>query len=175
MKKLTLYSIIAALTMATGVAATTNDQPVRVTSAAEQWHFRLNGGGVTDFNSTGTTSVGVNFEIGNSVGTVILPLEVGLRQGIAYQSDTDAFLLGTRAYADFTLLSYKKVDVFAGASIGIVYGNTPLTWVGSPEVGAKYWVKKDVALTVRAEYPFDLATTKTMDKLTYVFGVEFKF
>ena len=180
MKKFTFASMVLAfLFAANAFGATTNVVNKQTNSVskiaivnpvpAEAWVIGLNGVGSTVTKGDTTSAFGAEVTIGRN-GHLLFPVEAGIRQGVSYSSGNGgSTVLSTKVYSDWTVVSYKRLDLFGGANIGLQYGNTPLTWTASPEVGARYWVKKDVAVVGRAEYPFDLVTGKN-DTLRYSLG-----
>ncbi|HNV97356.1 MAG TPA: hypothetical protein PL028_07905 [Bacteroidales bacterium] len=140
-----------------------------------QWTFSIGGGGVTGLKSNSGTTLGLDLSVGYTA-QLLLPFEIGIRQGIGYSSfGKDTTLLTTKVYADWTLLRYKKVDVFAGGNFGPTYGNTPLLWSAAPEVGAHYWFAKNVGIEGRVEFPFDIGKkSEFRDTMNYVVGLKVK-
>lgn len=166
-----VVACIATLTVA-AFAAETNT--VSKASNAEQWVLTLGGVGQTTTSGATGTSFGVDVGLGRT-GHLALPLEVGVRQGVAFNGNS-VTVATTKVYADWTLFSLAKaVDVFAGANIGAAYGNTALAWTAAPEAGVRVWVKKDVASVLRAEAPFDLNAGKYTDTVRYFLGFQVKF
>lgn len=143
--------------------------------AAEAWTFSLSGAGATTTKGDSQTLVGGDISLGHT-GHILLPVEFGVRQGFAYASGNGgATLFSTRPYLDWTLFTLKKFDIYAGGSVGAIYGNTSMRWVAAPEVGLHYWIKSDVGLFGRIEYPFNLNDGKANDTLNYAFGLVLKF
>jgi len=141
----------------------------------EQWTFAVSGQGSTSLSSKNdATSIGGEFQIGHT-GQFVLPFQAGVRQDIGYVSSGDKWNLSTKPYADWTLIKFWKLETDGGFNVGPTYGNQPLTWTGSPEVVQRLYVKKDVDLNVRAEYPINLQTGKTENQLLYTLGVEIRF
>ena len=200
MKKLSkvLVGVFCALLLATSafaadtaVKASTN-APVAVTTTPadsgltylwhqpkvddQQWTFMIGGGGATGLKSDSETAFGLNLQLGRTA-QLLLPFEYGIRQSIGFATQgEDTTLLTTKAYADWTLLSYKKVDLFAGGNVGLTYGNTSPLWTAAPETGLRFWLKKDVAIEGRVEFPFDLNDgAKFQDAMTYTVGLKLKF
>lgn len=200
MKKLSkvLVGVFCALLLATSafaadtaVKASTN-APVAVTTTPadsgltylwhqpkvddQQWTFMIGGGGATGLKSDSETAFGLDLSVGRTT-QLLLPFEFGLRQNIGYASQgEDTTLLTTKVYADWTLLSYKKFDLFAGGNIGATYGNTPMLWTAAPETGVRYWLAKNVGIEGRLEFPFDIGdNTKFQNAMTYTVGLKVKF
>jgi hypothetical protein len=109
-------------------------------------------------------------------GHLLLPLEAGVRQSVTYASDVGT-VASTKVYSDWTFLNYKKLDLFAGANIGASYGNTPFRWSMAPEAGLRFWLKNDVAVVGRVEYPFGINVDGVEHKrtLSYCIGLQMKF
>jgi len=137
-----------------------------------EWVVSLGGAGATVTSGDTSTGFGADLSVGYT-GKVLLPVEIGLRQGVTY-SDNDT-LLSTRVYSDWTLFTVKNVDLFAGGAVGITYGNTKPIWTIAPEAGLRWWVKDDVAVIGRVEVPFDMVEWEYNDVLRYFIGFQVKF
>jgi opacity protein-like surface antigen len=137
-----------------------------------EWVVSLGGAGATVTSGDTSTGFGADLSVGYT-GEVILPVELGLRQGITY-SDSDT-ILSTKVYADWTLFTVKTVDVFAGGNAGLAYGNTKPEWELAPEAGVRWWVKDDVAVLGRVEVPFDMDGWEYKDTVRYFLGFQVKF
>jgi hypothetical protein len=172
MKTKLLVSIIALCACGVLAQETFSLKPAVV---PEQWTLSLGGSGATTTTGDSQTIFGTDLSLGRT-GHLLLPLEGGLRQSFGYDSrDDGSVLFSTRLYLDATLLSYKKLDLFAGGSFGLTYGNTKPLWEAGPEAGLRFWLKKDVALLGRVEYPFDLDNGRSNDFLRYFLGIQAKF
>lgn len=181
----TLTGLVCAMLLGVSAfAANTNTNAVLVLPQvkAEQWVLTIGGTGVNDTQFSRNTQYGMDLSLGRT-GHLLLPMEAGIRQSINYSDALNAYnkngvILNTKAYADWTLLSYKALDLFAGGNIGAIYGNTTLGWEGAPEVGARVWLNKNLALIVRAEYTFNLASCTVspgQDTIRYFAGLAIKF
>jgi hypothetical protein len=174
----------------TAVKASTN-APVAVTTTpatgftylldqpkvdAPSWVFGVGGSGATGLNSDSETAFGLNLQLGRTA-QLVLPFEYGVRQSIGFATEgEDTTLFTTKLYADWNLLSYKKVDLFAGGNVGLTYGNTSPLWTAAPETGLRFWLKKDVAIEGRLEFPFDIGdNAKFNDAMTYTIGLKVRF
>lgn len=169
--------VILSLVLLTCVAAFAADTNVvtKVDPPASQWVLSLGGSGATTTTGDSESIFGADISIGRT-GHLLLPQEFGLRQSFGYNSTADnETLFSTKLYFDTTLLTYKKLDLFAGGNVGMTYGNTPLLWTAGPEAGARFWLKKDVAILGRVEYPFDLNNNRAEDTLKYFLGLQVKF
>jgi hypothetical protein len=69
----------------------------------------------------------------------------------------------------------KKVDLFAGANIGVAYGNTPLNWSIAPETGLRFWIKPNIAIIGRAEFPYDISNGRFSEVVKYLLGLQVRF
>ena len=170
--KLTKWFSLAICLLAMPViqAASTNDSP-------GNWVFTLNGAGGTTTSGNSVSTFGTQLGIGYNTH-FILPLELGIREGINYSSqDGGGVILATSPYADWTFLKLGIFDVFGGTSIGAVYGNIPLRCQVSPELGSRIWIQKNVAIVGRLQYAFDLNSTsvKAQDVLGYSLGLQIRF
>ncbi len=150
-----------------------------VSNAAEAnehaWVLTLGGNGSSATTGDSQSAFGAEVSFGRT-GRVLLPLEIGVRQSLSYSSvDDGAVVGGTKVYADATLLKLWKLDLFAGGNVGAFYGNTPLTWVASPEAGLRFWLRDDVGVVGRVEYPFSLNDQRALDKLQYSVLLQVKF
>lgn len=166
MKKLTkwLVSALCASALVTSVSAET----------PSNWTFTLGGAGSTTTTSDSQSVFGVDLSVGRT-GKVLLPVEVGVRQNIAYNTETDNGVFDTRIFADWTLFSFSKVDLFAGANVGLTYGDVSARWTAAPEAGLRIFIKEDVAVVGRVEYPYDISDTRWQNTLRYVLGLRVSF
>ena len=163
------FCAVALLTTPAVFAADGVSDPV----PAEAWTVSLGGVGSTVTSGDTATVFGVDLSIGRT-GNLLLPVEGGIRQGVSY--DGDSTTLGTtKVYLDWTLFTVKTVDVFVGGNAGVTYGNTKPQWEIAPEAGFRLWLKDDVAVLGRAEYPFDLDGWAEKDTLRYFLGLQVKF
>lgn len=138
------------------------------------WVVSLGGSGSTVTVEDHDTAIGADLSVGYT-GKLLLPLEGGIRQGFSYDNSA---VFSTKAYADFTLFSFanKAFDVFVGGNVGIAYGDIQAAWTAAPEGGLRWWVKKDVAVLVRAEAPFQLDDGfRFTDNVRYFLGFQVKF
>lgn len=160
---------------ADAVKASTN--AVVVTEAsAEKWTVSLGGAGQTVTTGDNATAFGAELSIGRT-GHLILPLEVGVRQGVSYDGDNSTVFY-TKLYSDWTVLSLAQntLDFFGGANVGLTYGDVQAIWTAAPEVGLRWWLKKDVALVGRAEFPFRLNDeAKFTESVAYWVGFRVDF
>lgn len=142
----------------------------------QQWTFMIGGSGATGLKSDSETAFGLNLQLGRTT-QLVLPFEFGVRQSVGFASEgEDTTLFTTKVYADWTLLSYKRLDLFAGGNIGATYGNTSPLWTAAPETGLRYWLKNDVGIEGRLEFPFDIGdNTKFQNAMTYTIGLKVKF
>jgi len=176
----------SAFAASTAVNASTN-APVVVTTVAvdvptDAWVLTLGGSGGTTTKGDSQSVFGVDLSVGRSImlsdKSYLNNVEVGVRQGISYASQNNGnVLLSTKAYADLTLFTYKTVDLFAGANVGLIYGDTEATWIVAPEAGLRWWMKKDVAIVGRLEYPYTDRSGgfSEVNALTYFLGLQIKF
>lgn len=181
MKKITNWTVGAfcALLLVTSTFAATNTVAtvsLDVPPASEEtWTLTLGGVGATATDNNGATAFGADISIGRT-GKLLFPLEAGVRQSVSYGDGST--LLNTRLYSDWTVLSVidKKVDLFVGGNIGIIYGNTTPEWAVAPEGGARWWVKDDVALVGRVEAPFAIGNDLTFQNgVKYFLGLRVDF
>lgn len=159
-------TLLATSTFAADVVKSTN-------APTESWTLTLGGVGSTVTEGDLGTSAGLNLSVGRT-GHLLLPLEAGVRQGVTYDGDSST-LFNTRVYADWTLFTVKSVDVFAGGNVGLTYGNMTPVWAVAPEVGARWWLKDDVAVLARAELPYNLTKGTFNHSVDYLLGFMVKF
>lgn len=141
------------------------------------WTLSLSGQGASALNTykVAHSTIGGEFQIGHS-GQFILPLEAGVRQGIGYSDAGGAnWALATKVYSDWTLIKLGNLEFDTGANAGLSYGNQPFDWSAAPEVVTRLYLKKDVDLFGRVEYPFDLNTGKSDNELAYTIGLRVRF
>ena len=178
-----ISALFVSVLLTTGVLAQTTNAPVAATdNGIGQWTLSLDGSGVTTIpDGPSQSAFGFNLAVGRTF-CVNLPLVncvnfySGVRQGFSYvSSPSSTTLFNTRGYLDVTLLTYKNFELDAGANIGAYYGNTPLTWVVSPEVVTKYWLSKNTAVYGRVEFPFNISNNEWNNALQYGLGIEVKF
>jgi hypothetical protein len=148
--------------------------PVAKAENLNTWTFALGGAGATTTSGDSQTAFGVDLAVGRT-GKILLPVEFGVRQGIAYNTETDNGVFDTRLFADFTLFSVSAVDVFAGANAGLTYGDVSATWTVAPEAGLRFFLKDDVAVVGRVEYPYDITNSRWQNTLRYTVGLRVNF
>lgn len=149
---------------------------VTSTMAATDTVVSLGGVGTTATTSDAPTNVGFDVSVGLT-GNFLLPLEGGVRQSVVWDSE-DSAVFSTRAYADWTLFSLAKntLDVFVGANAGATYGDLQTVWTAAPEAGLRWWVKDDVSILFRSEFPFRLNDgAEFTDRVVYFLGFQVKF
>lgn len=175
MKKL-ITLVLLTLTASSVFSGQTNAVASVNNASDEAWVVSLGGAGSTTTTGDTKTALGADLSIGRT-GHLLLPIEVGLRQSAAWSSDSSG-VYSTRAYSDFTVLSIAQntLDVFVGANIGITYGDVQSFWTAAPEAGLRWWVKKDVAVLGRAEFPFSISDdAKFTDTVKYFLGFQIRF
>lgn len=175
----TSVSLFVAVLFATAVyAAPATNAPVATTTKdAGRWTLSLSGTGqsaITD-SKLNSSAIGTEFELGHS-GQFILPVNAGVRQGIAYSDANGAnWNFSTKVYADWTLVRLGNLEFDAGANVGLNYGNQALSYEAAPEVVARVYLKKDVDVFGRVEYPFNLNPAASENTLRYNLGVRVSF
>ena len=180
MKKFTKISAGICIAIALTTSAFAADTAVKAsavqsTPSSDSWTLTLGGSGTTTTKGDSQTAFGVEVGIGRT-GNLLFPIETGVRQSIGYASGNGGnTVFGTKLYNDWTVLKVKSVDVFAGGNAGATYGNVPLEFSAAPEAGLRWWLKKDVAVVGRIEYPFSLNSGKAADKLDYSLAFQVKF
>jgi hypothetical protein len=140
----------------------------------------LSGAGTIQTTGNNDAAVGVTVSLAREV-TVVIPSELGVRQGIAWANVSDKtggdWGLSTTVFNDWRIIKVGSVELLAGGRIGATYGNTPTTWTGGPEVEARLWMKKDVYTFVRAAYDFNISGNgfNSQDAVNLQIGVGFSF
>lgn len=145
------------------------------------WSLTLSGVGNTAVNGGATafgTDIGVSY-----AGAFGLPsqLDTGVRQGIYYANNAVGDTIGGRTalFADWNVQIYKKLYAFAGVEAASTYGFGKTQWTAGPEIGVKYFLKKDVYLAGQVNYDFQLNGRNgntDLDNIRYGvgFGIRFK-
>ncbi len=168
-----IIAVLSALVLSVSSITGVTNSPV-VSETSNAWVVSLGGSGSTATVGDHDTSVGADISIGRT-GNLLLPLEAGVRQGISYDSTA---VFTTKLYADWTVLSIAQntLDVFAGANVGVTYGDVQAAWTAAPEAGLRWWIKKDVAVLARAEFPFQIDDgAKFTDSVRYFIGFQIRF
>jgi opacity protein-like surface antigen len=171
--------LVASVLLATSVVAAPATNAPAADSGLGQWTLSLSGAGSTSLTSDSkydSSAVGAQFELGHD-GKFILPLTAGVRQGVAWgDSDGSEWQFTTRVFNDWTLIRLGNLQLDAGGNVGLNYGTKgEPRWVAAPEVVGRLYLKKDVDMFARVEYPFDLNAGRAENTLTYVLGVRIRF
>jgi len=170
-----VFSAAVLLVSAAYAAPSTNAVVAEPTGALADWAVSLSGKGATSTGDNSDSAIGAEIQLGHS-GNLVLPLEAGVRQSISYSDVSGAsWLLGTKVYSDWTLIKVGNLQFDVGGNIGANYGDTKLTWLVAPEVVGRLYLKKDVDVFARLEYPFDLNAGKALDTLVYSLGLRVRF
>ena len=177
-KTLVVTGVLFAAVLATAVsAAPSTNAPLAQPTAWTPWSLSLSGAGSSALSdaTVNNSTVGGQFQLGRDV-KVVFPAEIGLRQGISYSDvNSSTWLLSSKVYSDWRIIRVGNFEIDAGGNIGIQYGNQPLKWQATPEVVARVYLKKDVDVFARVEYPFDLTNGRAEERLDYTLGVRFHF
>lgn len=145
------------------------------TNVLEGINLTIAGTGATKTSSPNSSTFGLELGLGKE-GTLVLPVEAGIRQSIGYDdSQGSSLLFSTKGYADWTVARFGNLELLVGANLGGIYGNTSLTWVAAPEAVVRLWLKKDVSVYGRTEYGFNLSDNTKDDTLQYTVGVSVRF
>lgn len=176
-----IKTIIGALVATALLATVVNAAPstnAPVVSSEGQWTLSLSGTGATATKSPSDSVIGAQIALGHT-GKLILPLEAGVRQGFGYASaNGGTALFSTSPFVDWTVLKLGNLEFDLGGNVGATYGNTPLTWKAAPEGVVRLYLKQDVDLFGRIEYPFALNGNNgpvAQDSLVYTIGLRVKF
>jgi len=119
----------------------------------------------------------LNLELGHT-DTIILPGELGLRQGVGYSTGNGAnWALNTHVYQDWTLVKLGSLEFDAGVNGGASYGNTALAWTVAPEAVGRLWLLSNVNTFVRGEFPFAVSSTgcKAQNNVLLTLGLQIRF
>ena len=157
-------------------AAQTNTVTTTATPSvsSEPWSLSLSGVGSTSVKTT-TTSIGSQLDLARDV-KLVLPLELGVRQGVAYSAGKTT--LNTALHLDWRLINIGNfIEILPGVQAGATYLNTPVVWQGGPELIARVYLKHDVYVFGLAQYDFAWNNSKLVkgDNVTYNLGVGFRF
>ena len=177
----TLFGVLfaSALFTVTAIGAT-NVVDTKSTLSPDQWKMSLAGSGTIQTESPSGDIIGATFSLARNV-TVVIPSEVGIRQGIGWANRPDensgAWVLNTTLFNDWRIVKLGSVELLAGGRVGTTYGNTEMTWAGGPEAEARLWMKKDVYTFARVGYDFAFSDDgiKSKNAVDLVLGVGFSF
>jgi len=168
---LALFATVATAAPSTNLVATT-------TETLTPWTFSLSGQGNSTLNNNSTyksSNVGAEFQLGY-ITKIVLPAEVGLRQAIGYSDSQGAtWNLSTKAFTDLTIVRVGNLEAGAGGNFGTAYGSQTGDWTAAPEVVGRLYLKKDVDVFGRVEYPYDITKGASQDTLTYTIGLRVRF
>lgn len=162
--------ITSVLFTSVAFAAPSTNAPVVKSDDLGSWTLSLSGAGSTVTKASSDTSVGGELSLGHT-GKLILPIEVGVRQGIAYQSaNSEKYDFSTKGFADIAVLKLGNLETDGGANFGINYGATRPNLTVAPEGVLRLYLKKDVDIFGRIEYPFDVTSGGAQNKFRYILG-----
>jgi len=178
MKYVKTLTLITFTSLLTATAAPSTNLLSSTKSDIGLWAFSFSGKGNSTLNNTHTnnnSTVGVEFQIGYNT-KLILPTEVGVRQSIGYSnSKVESWNLSTKVYSDWNVIRVGNLETDAGANFGVSYGSQVGDWSISPEIIGRLYLKKDVDLFCRIEYPYDLTYGSFQNNLAYNFGLRLRF
>jgi opacity protein-like surface antigen len=173
--KTLVAALVATALFTTAAVAATNAPAVTVPAADKgDWTLTLAGSGATTLSGVSQSDVGLELGVGHT-GKVLLPVELGVRQTIAYNSKPASLGFNSKIYADFTLIKVWNVELQAGANAGVAYGDTAFTYSVAPEAVAKLYLKKDIWAFGRVEYPYDISAGTSKNTLVYTIGLGLSF
>lgn len=176
--KVLLAITVCSLFTSLAFASPSTNNIVQVNDALGPWTFSLSGQGNTKLNNdakVANSSVGAEFELGHSAN-IVLPETFGIRQGIGYSDSSGAtWNFSTKAFADATIVKLGNLEFDAGVNGGISYGNQPLDWMVAPEAIVRLYLKTDVDVFGRVEYPFDITKGAADNNLVYSLGLRIRF
>jgi hypothetical protein len=140
------------------------------------WELRLAGNGTNDQDFDGGV-VNLNGSLGYFLSK---EFEVGARQGFSWSDSAngnEGSVWGgdTRIFADYHF-DMDRWQPYVGAFIGYVYGDVDEdSFIGGPEIGAKYFVNSTTFIDVNAAYAFNLEEGLDDGGFFYGLGVGFRF
>ncbi len=177
--KLLVATFVASLLVISAASAAPSTNLVATTTDTfTPWTFSLSGQGNSTLNNNSTyknSNVGAEFQLGY-ITKIVLPAEVGVRQVIGYSDSQGAnWNLSTKAFSDWTLIRLGNLEADAGGNFGTTYGNQPGNWSAAPEIVGRIYLKKDVDVFGRVEYPYDITKGASQDTLTYTIGLRVRF
>jgi hypothetical protein len=159
-------------------SADTNAVALTTTDTLSPWTFSISGGGNTKLANDSAyvdSTVGGTFDLGYST-KIVLPSQVGVRQSIGYSDASGAtWNFDTKVYNDWTVFRVGNLELDGGGNIGASYGNQAYDWQVAPEAIARLYLKKDVDVFARVEYPYDITKGATENSLTYDIGLRVRF
>lgn len=172
---------VVALSLVVSVASASPSTNAVVAKVSDlgPWTFALSGQGNTKLEDNTahykSSTIGAEFELGHSA-QIVLPAEVGFRQSIGYSDASDSHWdLSTKAFTDWRVFRLGNLEADAGGNAGVAYGNQSADWTVSPEATARLYLKKDVDLFGRVEYPYDITKGTVENNLTYTLGLRVRF
>ena len=178
MKYKIILGVLFASVLLTTVATAATNEIVTKNVDKDYWTFSFSGGGASDLGGGKLNNSGLqgDFSLGRS-GKFVLPLEIGVRQGFGYSDTSGAdWKFSTKLYSDWTIMKLGNLEFDAGVNAGLIYGtHKEPTWTAAPEGVFRFYLKKDVDLFGRVEYPFDLNAGRAQESLVYVLGMRIKF
>lgn len=171
------FVALALLVTVASAAPSTNTPIAQTSSDLGPWTFSVSGGGSSALSGAkvSSSSIGGEFEIGHSA-KIILPAEVGVRQSIGYSdANGSGWDYSTRLFTDVTVIRLGNLEADAGVNAGLSYGNGSEVWTAAPELTGRVYLKKDVDLFARVEYPFNLTQGESENTLRYSIGLRVRF
>ncbi len=177
--KLLVAAFVASLFVTAASAAPSTNLVASTTDDLGPWTFALSGQGNSTLNNNSAkfqhSNIGAEFQVGYNT-TVVFPTELGVRQVIGYNdADSAQWFLSTKVYSDWKVIRLGNLEADAGANVGNSYGTTTGDWTAAPEIVGRLYLKKDVDVFGRVEYPYDLTKGATEDTLTYTIGLRVRF
>ena len=174
----TILGVLFASVLLTTVATAATNEIATKDVDKDYWTFGFSGGGVSDLggNKLNNSSLQGDLSLGRS-GKFVLPLEIGVRQGFGYSDASGAdWKFSTKLYSDWTLIKLGNFEFDAGGNAGLTYGtHKEPVWTAAPEGIVRFYLKKDVDLFGRVEYPFNLNEGRAQESLVYVLGMRIRF
>ena len=174
----TILGVLFASVLLTTVATAATNEIATKDVDKDHWTFSFAGGGASDLGggTLNSSTIQGDLSIGRT-GRLVLPLEVGVRQGFGYSDVNGAtWRFSTKLYSDWTLVRLGNLQLDAGGNVGALYGTrAEPSWVAAPEVVTRLYLKKDVDLFGRVEYPFNLREGRAQESLVYTLGVRLRF
>jgi len=132
----------------------------------------VGGGSANDDEwESGTVGGGLSGSVGYFVTD---ELEVGIRQSVivsgAQGTKETAYIGNSRLAVDYHL-PLGRFYPFIGANFGGVYGHVKPAASGGPEIGVKYWARRNAFLYAMAEYQWFIGSDKAKLGTAYDDGI----
>jgi hypothetical protein len=168
-----LIATVVAIVSLSGVLCAADTVSTTDSSPVGHLNLTLSGNGLSDLK-THDNGIGVTLGLSQE-GLVWEPLEAGVRQSIAYQSEGNDVQGRTALFGDWNVPVAKKLVAFVGWQADGTYGQgTSFTWRTGPEGGLKLFVADNAYLFGRVNYDLKL-NGNAGDSVAYTLGIGLRF